>query len=249
MGVLGLDDLDTWSENMSAAPQESNEASPYPWPGTSCVSSPYANRVGTLQAFGAAVQRGPAQLFRGPAVLDSPAAKERQHAGPPAQRSAPLGCILVDPDSVSPALCHDRHMEPPASPVPHAEKENNPSPERIHLSSQAAPPLVPAEVQPSREGTAGFGSGVMAHRQAPLHQALQQASQSALGAPAHHSLQLPPPSKQDQSLKPRPASAQVSACIYLTCSQGLLCMCSLHPSTESIRMAVAVMKHAVLVAM
>ena len=150
MGISGLDDIDTWSDNMSAAPQSVNEASPYPWPAISCVSSPYANRVGTIQALGAAVQRSSAQPVRGPAVLDSPAAKEHQRAMPPGQ-PVPLGCILIDPGSVSPAL---RHTGAPALPVPDAEKENTPSPEKIKLISHTSPALAPAEVQPSREARA-----------------------------------------------------------------------------------------------
>ena len=221
--TMGLDDLDTSSDksDMSAAPQ-SDEASPFPWPGTpwpgnSCVSSPIANRAGTLQAFGAAAQRSAAQLIKGPAVLDSPAAKKDPHAVPPGQLSVPLGCILIDPDSVSPALCQDRHTGAPASPVPHAEKENTPSPEKINLISHTAQPQVAAEAQASREAVGDIHSRGIVHRQAPLQQLLQQASPLASGAPAHHSLQIPAPSKQDADLKQRPSSAQVSTCILPTC--------------------------------
>ncbi len=232
MGISGLDDIDTWSDNMSAAPQSVNEASPYPWPAISCVSSPYANRVGTIQALGAAVQRSSAQPVRGSAVLKSPAAQEHQRAMPPGQPSVPLGCILIDPGSVSPALAHDRHTGAPALPVPDAEKENTPSPEKIKLISHTAPALAPAEVQAMREARADIDSRGIAHRQAPLQQALQQASPLALGAPAHHSLHLPASTKQDQHLTPRPASAQVSLCIYLTCSLDTLWLCSLHTKTK-----------------
>ena len=232
-------DADAWSERMSATSQK-HDASSLPWPGTSCMSSPCANRAGTLhklQALGAAVQRTPAQLRIDPAAQDNPVAEAPQHAVPRGQPSAPLGCILLKSHSASPAFHHDKCKEPPASAGPSAEKENTPSPDRMYKPTHTAP--APAEVSVSMGAAVDMDRDLIQHREAALQQPLQQAStlqkdstmhdagppvtshvaqgsqvaHLAFGTSAHHSLQIPASSMQYQHLKPRPASAQVGLSI------------------------------------
>lgn len=229
------DEVDTWSDKTSA-PTQRHEAAYLPWPATSCVSSPCANRAGTLHEFQApspAVQRSPKQLLTGPAACGNPEAKASRCASPFGQPTVPLGCILVESQSASPARRCDNHKDPPVPPVLSAEKENSPSPERAHWCLHAA--LAPTQVEASRDATADIDSRGNMHGEVPLKPPLQQASMlqanmlmqdspplvtsdvvqgtstalKAPGTPAHHSLQLPASSNQHQHLKQRPASAQV----------------------------------------
>ena len=235
MGNYSHDEVDTWSGKTSAATQR-HEAAYLPWPATSCVSSPCANRAAALQEFQApdpVKQRSPEQLLTGPAACGNPEANSPQCAVPRGQPTVPLGCILVEPQRASPARHHDNYKEAPVPLVPSAEKENSPSPERAHwcLHTTAAS----TQTQASRNDMADIDSSGNVHREIPLRQPLQQASMlqadmlmqdatplvtsnvaqgtstalKAPGTPAHRSLQLPASSKQYQHLKQRPASAQV----------------------------------------
>jgi hypothetical protein len=136
---------------------------PLPWPGTSCVSSPCANRAGTHAAappYSTAL-RGAARVLQAPPVQSRvTTAGSLQYNHSP----YPPTCNIAEGEENT-----TRMSGSSAASAPHAEKGNSPSPELAPLRTRAAEAhrTMPDTGMPA--GQAGA-----AHTEAALEQPLQQ---------------------------------------------------------------------------
>lgn len=148
---------------IAQSPGHRFESAPSPWPGTSCVSSPYANRAGThaaTQPYSPALRGAARPLQASPAQSRVTAASSHQYN----QRSPPPTFRAVQGGNTTSLLGTF------AASAPRADKENSPSPELSPLRTHTA-----AAHRPTPDRAVSGDRDRAAHTRAAFEQPLQRA--------------------------------------------------------------------------